>query len=534
MQLSPLIQYLVEGTLPSTRSERAHLRRICHAYYIDDKGILRKIVPRKHKGMDNPAVLPKALWDQTIKVYHDDPLQGAHRKKGRLIKALKRNYVWDGMDLYVTTYCKTCPECQVSTVRNRNTTPLKPIVASYPGVLIQLDCTHGGPETDRGNKAILTIIESFSGHIRLYPIEDLTAKTIAKRILSYIAIHSMPLKIITDNGSEFRNQLITELRELLGFSHSRIAPYNSKANGKAENAHRTVQTMVRAYMDKYRKDWDLLLPLLEFAYNALPSASNGDYTPFYLHFGRHPILPLDAYYDTADRPILSRDEYIRTLTVERDSVISWVGKYKTEQAKKMAEKYNNDHKNTMAKFKVGDMVRVKNEQRRGANGKKYNLTYSSDLYRVTKIISDASTQIEKVGKDEASLVKNNKSLIKVLIRNELNLDMGRKKITQAETFEDKPEEVHTPLEDDVDMDDNEDDPEVTYGSWYVEDILDERVVDGKSQFLVKWEGYTHKENTWEPLEHIHRTDPEGIDEFITKMRARKAKKTKKKPAKKKK
>ena len=81
---------------------------------------------------------------------------------------------------------------------------------------------------------------------------------------------------------------------------------------------------------------------------------------------------------------------------------------------------------------------------------------------MTKIISDASTQIEKVGKDEASLVKNNRSLIKVLIRNELNLDMGRKKITQAETFEDKPEEVHTPLVDT--LDDNEDDPEVTYGS----------------------------------------------------------------------
>ena len=130
MQLSPLIDYLTVGTLPPTKGERAHLRRISHNYYVDQKGILRKVTLLKHKSMTNPAVLPRALWNETIKVYHDDPLQGAHRKKGRLIKALKRNYTWNGMDLYITTYCQTCPECQVSTTRNRNTVPLKPVVAS--------------------------------------------------------------------------------------------------------------------------------------------------------------------------------------------------------------------------------------------------------------------------------------------------------------------------------------------------------------------------------------------------------------------
>ena len=124
-----------------------------------------------------------------------------------------------------------------------------------------------------GNKGILTIIESFSGYIRLYPIPDQTAQTIAEKLTSYIAIHSMPLKIITDNGTEFRNQLMTEMSHLLGFRHDRITPYNSKSNSKVENAHKTVQTMVRAYIKKYEKTWDKLLPLLEFAYNTSTSVS---------------------------------------------------------------------------------------------------------------------------------------------------------------------------------------------------------------------------------------------------------------------
>ena len=175
------------------------------------------------------------------------------------------------MDLYVATYCQTCSQCQTSTIRKRNTAPLKPIIANYPGVLIQLDCTSGGQPTEMGNKGILTIIESFSGHIRLYPISDQTAQTIAERLTSYIAIHSMPLKIITDNGTEFRNQLMTEMSHLLGFRHDRITPYNSKSNSKVENAHKTVQTMVRAYIKKYKKTWDKLLSLLEFAYNTSTS-----------------------------------------------------------------------------------------------------------------------------------------------------------------------------------------------------------------------------------------------------------------------
>jgi hypothetical protein len=36
----------------------------------------------------------------------------------------------------------------------------------------------------------------------------------------------------------------------------------------------------------------------------------------------------------------------------------------------------------------------------------------------------------------------------------------------------------------------------------VEDILDEEDIEGEQHFLVKWSGWTHEDNTWEPLRHI--------------------------------
>src|SRR5487761_1336138 len=39
--------------------------------------------------------------------------------------------------------------------------------------------------------------------------------------------------------------------------------------------------------------------------------------------------------------------------------------------------------------------------------------------------------------------------------------------------------------------------------WEVEDILDSRVRRRKTQYLVKWKGYSDAHNSWEPKEHLH-------------------------------
>ena len=84
-----------------------------------------------------------------------------------------------------------------------------------------------------------------------------------------------------------------------------------------ENAHKTVQTMVRVYIKKYEKTWDKLLPLLEFAYNTSTSVSTG-YTPFYLHFGRHPIMSIDSYFNIVQRPSMTSTEYTKHIRASGD------------------------------------------------------------------------------------------------------------------------------------------------------------------------------------------------------------------------
>jgi len=62
----------------------------------------------------------------------------------------------------------------------------------------------------------------------------------------------------------------------------------------------------------------------------------------------------------------------------------------------------------------------------------------------------------------------------------------------------------------------------------VEKILDKRVKGGKTEYLIKWEGYPDSENTWEPEDNLD--CPDIISAFEAKNKAKKEEKRKKKEA----
>ena len=184
-------------------------------------------------------------------------------------------------------------------------------------------CTKGSKVTAHGNSFILAIFDNFSGYICLYAIPDPSVEASAEALLQYVCVNSMLLQIITDNGSEFANQIFAELTQLLRMKQTFIAPYNSKSNSHVECSYKVTKSIIHSFVDKYVDDWDLLLPLVEFAFNTSHSSSIG-YTPFYLHFGRHPIMPIDSLFGSMNKPVVLIDDYIKKLQTEREGVINWV------------------------------------------------------------------------------------------------------------------------------------------------------------------------------------------------------------------
>ena len=67
-----------------------------------------------------------------------------------------------------------------------------------------------------------------------------------------------------------------------------ITSYHPQANGEAENTNRTMETILRAYIEPRQQDWYEHLAAAEFAINDSIHASIG-YTPFQLVFGESPL-----------------------------------------------------------------------------------------------------------------------------------------------------------------------------------------------------------------------------------------------------
>ena len=85
------------------------------------------------------------------------------------------------------------------------------------------------------NKHILTIINHLTGWLEAFPILDMSADTIVSTfIYHYLPVHMCPRYILSNNGTEFQEQLMDQVLQQLGIDCIFSAPYHPQSNRKLE------------------------------------------------------------------------------------------------------------------------------------------------------------------------------------------------------------------------------------------------------------------------------------------------------------
>ena len=108
------------------------------------------------------------------------------------------------------------------------------------------------------------------------------------------------MKILTDNGTEFKNEVFREALQKIGTEkliHS--PPYRPQSNGRIEGFHRYLKACVAKHM-RAGLEWDEVTAMATAAYNHFLSMSAKE-SAFFLMYGRDPVNELSTILNATRR-----------------------------------------------------------------------------------------------------------------------------------------------------------------------------------------------------------------------------------------
>jgi transposase InsO family protein len=141
----------------------------------------------------------------------------------------------DGLRRAINKFVRDCPVCQLRSVLNRQIKTHRFTTASYtPMEVLNID-TIGSVSKDSANNCyILVIIDCFTRFVELYPVSDTSAVQCARALLSHICRYGTPMTIRSDRGTQFVNDIISQLLSFLQIDHELSLAYSKEQNAIVE------------------------------------------------------------------------------------------------------------------------------------------------------------------------------------------------------------------------------------------------------------------------------------------------------------
>ena len=362
--ISHLLEYMSLGYKPTAR--QIEIAKLDKRYFKEWKklriedGVLLRVSVQQGQTVKQ-LVVPQSLRVDMFKAYHDDL---GHQGRDRTLSLMKRRLYWPGMDAFVCQKVQECGRCirrkilptrAADMVNIESTSPMEVVCIDY----LSLERSKGGFEN------ILVITDHYTRYAQAIPTRNQTAQTTAKALFENFFVHyGFPARIHSDQGANFESKLIQSLCALTGMRKTRTTPYHPMGNGMVERFNKTLLNMLGTLEEDKKSDWKSHVSTMTHAYNAAIHDSTG-FSPFFLMFGRHPRLAVDAF--------LGLPQDSEATTVHQDYVdklkhrLTSAYEKASEEAKKSAgrQKEYYDEKVRYSKLEVGDRVLVEKKGHRG-------------------------------------------------------------------------------------------------------------------------------------------------------------------------
>ena len=182
----------------------------------------------------------------------------------------------------VKQFIRKCPQCQfmmAAKLELHKKRPVQPgnLTVGRPMVRVNIDTIGPFQEDKEGNKHIMVFIDVFSRFIELIAVRNLSALTAAKELIKFFGRYGTPTEVLTDNGSQYQNELANHIYDRMMVTHILIMPYSHEENGIVERGIKEVNRHLRAIVfdRKIKEKWSMALPLVQRVMNTMTHTSTG-------------------------------------------------------------------------------------------------------------------------------------------------------------------------------------------------------------------------------------------------------------------
>ena len=199
-------------------------------------------------------VIPKS-WHFTVLFKALDKL--GHQEVTRTYHLCKFQYYWTEMNKDIHKYITNCALCK----REKAKMKMYPLqimdIADQPFDKIAIDLITNLNVSMSGNQHNLIIIDHLMGCPEMFPIPDKQEDIIVCIFINnYLPVHMYPRYILSNNGMEFKIQLMDDILQQLGISHIFCTPYQPQSNGKLEVFHKDLKPTLKKLCENDWDNWD--------------------------------------------------------------------------------------------------------------------------------------------------------------------------------------------------------------------------------------------------------------------------------------
>lgn len=177
------------------------------------------------------------------------------------------------------------------------------------------------PPSYRGKQYILAATNYFSKWTEAVTLRSVKEKDVVNFIRHVIIyLHGILKKIVTDNGTPFKNRGMEKLCQKFNIRHSFSTPYYPPSNGLAEASNKTIVKILKKMVTGNKRDWDEKLQEALWAYRTTHRTATGA-TPYSLIYGMEAVIPIEiqvASLRVAVHQSITEDENARIKLEELD------------------------------------------------------------------------------------------------------------------------------------------------------------------------------------------------------------------------